>query len=355
MLSNFKKPRSLNKLLFTSILTISIAIATAVTIVVTFLCYSAQDNTAGLDYFILASGTQLAAFVFVILLSTLIISSILTEIITSPLKDIDLNHPLKNETYEEIEPLLQKVEEQKEMLKKQNELLSETDAIRREFTGNVSHEMKTPLQVISGYAELMENGLVPQKDIAKNAKLIRREADSMRDLIDDVLTLSRLDENASNKREVINLADTVKNVVERLSHKADLNNVTINCNLNEKATVSGDPILADQLVYNLIDNAIKYNSDNGKVFIELKTLENKCQLKVSDLGPGISDDQKTRIFERFYRVDESRSRETGGTGLGLAIVKHSVESFDGSIYVEDNKQAASGTTFTVILPLKRLS
>lgn len=350
MFNNLKKQKSLNKLLFLSILIISISIATAVTIVVTYLCYSYQKNTTGIDYFILASGTQLAAFVFVILLLSLVISSILTEVITRPLKDIDIDHPLENETYEEIQPLLEKVEEQREMLKKQNELLSKTDAMRREFTGNVSHEMKTPLQVISGYAELMENGLVPREDIEKNAKLIRKEADSMRDLIDDVLTLSKLDENSSSKKEIINYSETVKNVVERLDHKALKHSISISLDVSDKVMVLGDPILADQMVYNLVDNAIKYNLREGRVDISLKAIDNTCTLEVSDTGLGIPDDQKERIFERFYRVDESRSRETGGTGLGLAIVKHAVESFSGSIYVKNNPKEKSGSVFVVKLP-----
>ena len=347
---DLKKPRSLNRLLFISILIISISIATAVTIVVTYLCYSAQNNTTSIDYFILASSTQLAAFIFLILLLSLVISSILTEIITRPFKDIDIDNPLENEIYEEVEPLLIKVQEQKEMLKQQNELLSKTDAIRREFTGNVSHEMKTPLQVISGYAELMENSLIPEKDISKNAKLIRKEAESMKNLIDDVLTLSKLDENASKKREAIDLAQTVNNVAKRLDHKAKKNNISVHVDSCEGAIVKGDPILADQLIYNLIDNAIKYNSNNGRVDVLIKKDSSYIQLEVSDLGPGIPDDQKERIFERFYRVDESRSRETGGTGLGLAIVKHSVESLNATITVEDNQKANLGTTFIVRIP-----
>ena len=207
--------------------------------------------------------------------------------------------------------------------------------------------MKTPLQVISGYAELMENGLVPEEDIKKNSKLIRKEAESMRDLIDDVLTLSKLDENVQKKKEKIDLSQTVKNVVCRLEQKAQKNEVSLNVNTANDAMIEGDSSLADQMTYNLIDNAIKYNKRGGNVYVSTNAEHDHSILSVTDEGVGVPKDQRDRIFERFYRVDESRSRETGGTGLGLAIVKHAVEAFDGTIDVKDNKSSSTGTTFTI--------
>ena len=339
--------KSLNKIIFVTIFAVCMLIATAVTITVTFLAYSSSDNTSSIETFLLMSTTQLVAFVLVILLVSLVVSRLLTQIILKPFKDIDLDHPLRNDTYVEIQPLLERVQEQRHQLKEQNKLLENTNAIRREFTSNVSHEMKTPLQVISGYAELMENGLIPEEDIAKNAKLIRKEAESMRDLIDDVLTLSKLDENIEKKRETIDLSQTVKNVVLRLNQKAENNHVSIKENLQDYCMITGDASLAYQMTYNLIDNAIKYNKVGGTVEVTTAKKNKEIELCISDEGLGIPENQRKRIFERFYRVDESRSRETGGTGLGLAIVKHAVESFNGTIEVKDNDKSETGTKFVV--------
>ena len=346
-----KKQSSLNKIIFITIFAVCLAIATAVTLTVTYLAYASGETDNTIESFLLMSTTQLVAFVLVILLVSLVVSSILTQIILKPFSEIDLDHPLKNETYVEIQPLLEKMQEQRHLLKEQNKLLENTNTIRREFTSNVSHEMKTPLQVISGYAELMENGLVPKSDIKKNAKLIRKEAESMRDLIDDVLTLSKLDENAESKKVPVDISSTVKNVAERLSHKAEKNKVTLNVQADEPAIVQGDPTRADQMVYNLVDNAIKYNKKNGHVLVKVNNDGSHVCLTVADEGIGIPIDQRERIFERFYRVDESRSRETGGTGLGLAIVKHATESFNGTISVEPNSNSKSGTEFRVVIPV----
>ena len=345
-----KKQPSLNRIIFVAIFAVCLIIATAVTITVTYLAYASGETSNTIESFLLMSTTQLVAFVLVILLVSLVASSILTQIILKPFSEIDLDDPLKNDAYVEIQPLLEKMQEQRHLLKEQNKLLENTNAIRREFTSNVSHEMKTPLQVIGGYAELMENGLIPKSDIKKNAKLIRKEAESMRDLIDDVLTLSKLDENTEAKKVPVDIASTVKNVAERLAHKAKKNDVEIIVHANVPAVVLGDPTRADQMVYNLVDNAIKYNKEDGRVDVTVTNDGNHVFLEVADEGIGIPKDQRERIFERFYRVDGSRSRETGGTGLGLAIVKHAVESFDGTISVLDNKHSKSGTVFQVSLP-----
>ena len=348
--NKIKRPTSLNRLIFITIFSVCLLIATAVTITVTYLAYASGETSNTIESFLLMSTTQLVAFVLVILLVSLVVSSILTQIILKPFSDIDLDHPLKNSTYVEIQPLLEKMQEQRHLLKEQNKLLENTNAIRREFTSNVSHEMKTPLQVIGGYAELMENGLIADEDIKKNARLIRKEAETMRDLIDDVLTLSKLDEGAMSKKEPVNIALTVNNVVMRLEQKALKNEITLDINTCESAVVYGDPTRADQMIYNLVDNAIKYNRQGGNVTVKVKTIESDVELTVADEGDGIPEGQRERIFERFYRIDESRSRQTGGTGLGLAIVKHAVESFDGSICVYDNQNAKSGSVFKIKIP-----
>lgn len=346
-----KKRRSLYPLLFIALFSLGIFVAVAVTIVVTYLNYAALGDEANIFSFLLSSTTQFASFALVLLMLTLVISRILTEIITRPFKDIDLNHPLTNDSYEEVQPLLKRVDDQRKMLQEQNKLLEDTNIMRREFTGNVSHEMKTPLQVIGGYAELMENDMVPPEDIKKTAKLIRREAETMRDLIDDVLTLSKLDENASLEGDLILLSDTIERVSGRLEQKACSRGQVIRLNLDQKLTIKGSFSLAEQIVYNLVDNAIKYNKDDGVVTVDLFTDGNRAKLVVSDEGPGIPISQRERVFERFYRVDSSRSRQTGGTGLGLAIVKHSVEVLHGRIKIVDNPNSETGSSFVVNLPL----
>lgn len=349
-INKMKKHRSLYSLLFFSIFLFVAIVAIAVTLVVSYLSYAALDDASTLPYFLLASSTQLASFAFVLLLVTLVVSRVLTEIITKPLRDINLNHPLNNDTYEEIQPLLKRVNDQRKMLEEQNKLLEDTNKMRRDFTGNVSHEMKTPLQVIGGYAELMENDMVPPEDIKKTATLIRKEAETMRDLIDDVLTLSKLDENAEDTNNTVDLSQVTKRVAIRLAHKAEKREQEIILNVEDDVKINGGTSLTEQMVYNLVDNAIKYNKQGGKVTIELIKRASVIKLSVSDEGPGIPISQRDRVFERFYRVDESRSRETGGTGLGLAIVKHSVENISGRIEIKDNPDAPTGAKFVVKIP-----
>lgn len=274
------------------------------------------------------SATTLIIFFVVTILAAFLISRVLTRIIIKPLRSINLDKPQESKTYEEIEPLLEKFRDQ--------------NSFRREFTSNVSHEMKTPLQVIGGYAELIQEGIVPKKEIPKTARLIRKESEHMRALIDDVLTLSKLDEDAISGNDDIVLSATCKYVINRLEKAAKKKEITVLTSLDKDFTIHGSSSLADQMVYNLLDNAIKYSDKGSTVKISL----HDSKLMVCDEGPGIPKDQRERIFERFYRVDESHSRETGGTGLGLAIVKHAVESFGGTIAVEDNPDGR-GTAFVV--------
>lgn len=266
----------------------------------------------------------LIGFFVATLIISIIASQLLTKKIVAPLKNVDVNDP--KDSYVEMQPLLTKISEQ--------------TGLRREFTSNVSHEMKTPLQVIGGYAELMQNGMVPQDQIQNTARIIRKEAVNMRALIDDVLMLSKLDENAVSSHDTILLSDVCKRVIDRLKSKAEEKPVTVQTIFEDEVTLTGSAQLADEMVYNLIDNAIKYNEPGGDVKVALS----KNRLIIADEGQGIPEEARERVFERFYRVDESRSRETGGTGLGLAIVKHAVESFGGTIAVEDNPEGR-GTAF----------
>lgn len=244
-----------------------------------------------------------------------------------------------------------------------NEELARAEKMRREFTANVSHEMKTPLQVISGYAELMANGLVPPEDVPRFAQLIYGESQAMRALIDDVLILSRLDEATpgADEAEAVDLLAVAERVVERLSKLAADADVTV-CLEAEPVIIQGNETLLKQMIYNLVENAIRYNREGGRVLVEVceedvpagegASGEGGVRIgivRVNDTGAGIPADKLEKIFERFYRLEKSRSKELGGTGLGLAIVKHAALYHGGEVFVESEEDA--GTRFTVRLPI----
>ncbi len=218
------------------------------------------------------------------------------------------------------------------------------DRIRHEFTANVSHELKTPLTSISGYAEMIENGMAKGEDVRTFAGRIRRESNRMRALVTDIITLSELDE-----RQILEQAETVdlfvlaQETVETLKSAAMLRGVSVQLS-GGPTQVFGVRALLSELIYNLLENAIRYNRDNGSVFVRAANR----QLSVRDTGIGIPKHHLGRIFERFYRVDKSRSKATGGTGLGLAIVKHICETHHADISIESVE--GIGTEITVTFP-----
>ncbi len=224
------------------------------------------------------------------------------------------------------------------------------EKMRREFTANVSHELKTPLQTISGSAELMMNGMVKPEDVGRFSSQIYTEAQRLVALIDDIIKLSHLDEGADGlSREDTNLYAVAKEAVESLADEAQKADVTVALSGNT-AVVNGIPRLLYGIVYNLCNNAIKYNKRGGKVNVTVEETENGARLTVSDNGIGIPPEHRERIFERFYRVDKSRSKAAGGTGLGLSIVKHAAMLHGADVELEST--VGIGTTFTVTFPKK---
>ena len=222
------------------------------------------------------------------------------------------------------------------------------EQMRREFTANVSHELRTPLHSISGYAELLKNGMVKTGDIRPIASKIYGEAQRMVQLVEDIINLSHLDEGAEDMlREKVDMLEIVKATVQSLEPEAESADVSINMT-GEQAVITGVPQLLGGIVYNLCDNAIKYNHKGGRVSISLKSSPNEVILTVSDNGIGIPAEDQNRIFERFYRVDKSHSKEVGGTGLGLSIVKHSAKIHNAKISLEST--VGKGTTITVRFP-----
>lgn len=215
---------------------------------------------------------------------------------------------------------------------------------RKEFTANVSHELKTPLQSIMGSAELLENGLVKADDVPKFIRRIRSEAARLVTLIEDIIRLSQLDESTDFPLENADIYEIAKDEAETLSLTAQKRNVTIS--VKGKSTVIHAPKqLLHEIIYNLCDNAIKYNKEGGSVEVSVEESDNNVILSVSDTGIGIPLDNQSRVFERFYRVDKSHSKETGGTGLGLSIVKHAVQYLNGKISLEST--VGKGTKISV--------
>lgn len=223
----------------------------------------------------------------------------------------------------------------------------EAERTRKEFTANVSHELKTPLQTIMGSAELLQNHLVKQDDIPSFYEKIHQESSRMLTLIDDIIRLSQLDESSQVEENTLRINDSAKEAINSLKESAKKKNIQIQANLNE-AFIKANSRLIYEIVYNLIDNAIRYSNNDSSIEVSTYTDIHHAYLKVKDNGIGIPLEDQSRIFERFYRVDKSHSRATGGTGLGLSIVKHAVKLSHGTIALES--ELNKGSTFTVTFP-----
>ena len=218
---------------------------------------------------------------------------------------------------------------------------------RREFTANVSHELKTPLQGIIGSAELLENGMVQPDDVPRFVGHIRKEAQRLVTLIGDIIRLSQLDEGDEMPRETVDLLTLSQEAADDLTSAAEQKNVTISVT-GESTCVSGVRRLLYEVIYNLCDNGVKYNVEGGSVSVRVGTEDGKAVVSVADTGIGIAPEHRERIFERFYRVDKSHSKASGGTGLGLSIVKHAVQYHHGT--VELQSEEGKGTTIRILLP-----
>ena len=275
-------------------------------------------------------------------------AGLLTRSLIQPILKMtdDLEHIQENVPYKELIPFAESIHSDR-LLRENNEKM------RQEFTANVSHELKTPLTSISGYAELIETGIAKSADVPEFGRKIHVEASRMIQLVNDILQLSHLDNvsetNDTPQMETVDLLDVAKECVERQKVNAQKSFISLTY-LGESAPVLGSRSLLDELCQNLCDNAIRYNRPGGKVqLITACTRDGHCTLTVKDNGIGIPKEAQSSVFERFYRVDKSRSKATGGTGLGLSIVKHIVNFYHGSVKVES--EVGKGSTFTVKLQI----
>lgn len=279
--------------------------------------------------------------IIVVIVAAVFVSMGITKSIVKPITQLgqSLDNIDKFKSDEELKPLVNALLQQK---KKQKML----DKQKKQFTANVSHELKTPLTSIAGYAELIETGMAKPEDIKPFAGVIRKQALRLVNLSEDIIQLSQLEESDDEDMsfESVNLYEIAQRCVEALNINAINKCVTLNLT-GEECYIRGKAQLVEELVYNLCDNAIRYNKENGNVTVTVKPLEKGASVSVKDTGIGIPKKYQERIFERFFRVDKSRSKATGGTGLGLAIVKHITQLHDAKL--EISSEEGKGTEIIV--------
>lgn len=269
--------------------------------------------------------------------------------ITNPLNQINLEKPESCAVYEELKPFTKRIAEE-------NYEKTQREELRKQFTANVSHELKTPLTSISGFAEILKNGGTDEKTTKDFAGTIYEESQRMISLVNDIIKLSKLDEKSiSLEKEPIELLGLSKEIAKILSASAKAKNIKLDVHGDSGKIMGVQPVIYE-MIYNLIDNAIKYNVQNGTVEVTVKeeilekghTFGNKTVISVRDTGIGIPKNEQDRVFERFYRINKSRSKELGGTGLGLSIVKHAAKFHDAAINLSSKE--GEGSTFTITFP-----
>lgn len=269
-----------------------------------------------------------------------VLSKLLTDSLMKPIEQManELDHLENVESYDELIPFIR-------LIKKQHEDIVKSVTMRQDFTANVSHELKTPLTAISGYSELIENGMAAEGDVQRFAAEIHHSANRLLTLINDTIRLSELDSvETTDHIEEVNLYAIADTCVNMLKISAENHDVSLSVS-GKQVTVMADKQMMEELVYNLCDNAIRYNNPGGYVLVTVGESGKEKYLRVKDTGIGIAKEHQERIFERFYRVDKSRSKSTGGTGLGLAIVKHIVAKCNARVSLES--EPGKGTEITV--------
>ncbi len=292
----------------------------------------------------------MSQILLIMLIMAVIISgisaSVISKKVVEPLNKINLENPEDSEVYDELKPFTKRIAEE-------NYEKAQREVLRQQFSANVSHELKTPLTSISGFAEILKAGGTDEKTTKDFASTIYSESQRMITLVNDIIKLSKLDEKSiSMEKEPLSLREICREVIKILSESAKKKNVSVNLMGDSGEIIGVEPVIYE-MIYNLIDNGIKYNKNGGSLDISIHESEatgtstnGRVILSVKDSGIGFPPQEKERIFERFYRIDKSRSKELGGTGLGLSIVKHGAKYHDASILVKSEE--GKGSTFTII-------
>jgi len=296
----------------------------------------------------------LVSIVALVVLGAWAASRMLSKRLVKPILDIDTTAAKAEAPYRELEPLVDRLNDQQAELIAQMDKLRDADAYRLEFTANVTHELKTPIASIQGAAELIRDGIARPEDIPEFAGRIYSSARRLSSLVSDILTLSKMDESERagdsqllGPKTECDLCQIAGDVTDRLQDKAERAGVRLTLE-GQKCMVVGNAGLLDEMASNLCDNAIRYNRVNGKVYVWVYQIAGRPTVSVSDTGIGIPEEAQPKVFERFYRVDKSRSRSNGGTGLGLAIVKHAAAFHNAKIDLKS--KLGEGTTITVTFP-----
>ena len=296
----------------------------------------------------------LVSIVALVVLGAWAASRMLSKRLVKPILDIDTTAAKAEAPYRELEPLVDRLNDQQAELIAQMDKLRDADAYRLEFTANVTHELKTPIASIQGAAELIRDGIARPEDTPEFAGRIYSSARRLSSLVSDILTLSKMDESERagdsqllGPKTECDLYQIAGDVTDRLQDKAKRAGVRLTLE-GQKCMVVGNAGLLDEMVSNLCDNAIRYNRVNGKVYVWVYQIAGHPTVSVSDTGIGIPEEAQPKVFERFYRVDKSRSRSNGGTGLGLAIVKHAAAFHNAKIDLKS--KLGEGTTITVTFP-----
>lgn len=343
---------------YLTVIVIATLFITTLVLDVLFYEYFSAMAVSDLTFFevFTASLPPMVAILVLILVVLYMLSTNISKTILSPIKNAadNIESILSGEEvedaeiYPEIKPFVEMIRRQKKQIETAMENLKEAEKIRREFTANVSHELKTPLTSINGYAEMIANGMVEGDEVQKFAGIIKKEGTRLLTLIESILNLSKLeDETIEKTYEDIDLYEIANEIVNRVNPQAISHKVNLDVR-GETVFISANRRMIEDLIYNLIDNAVKYNVENGTVLVSVYNEGNYGVISVKDSGIGIPKEEQDRIFERFYRIDKSRSKKIEGSGLGLSIVKHIVEYHNGSITLES--EVGKGTTITIKLP-----
>ena len=301
-------------------------------------------NSSSIIGILMSALPIMLSFICIVIIVCIFVAHFLTKSIVSPIDELaqHMNDSDVTSVYKELRPFVRKIQ-------KQHKEILQTAEIRQEFTANVSHELKTPLTAISGYAELISHGMVQGDDVLAFAAKIHKNANRLLSLINDIIRLSELDSTGPELLlEDVDLQTAAGRCVELLQMSAQKHQVQLTTQ-TESCVIRTNLQMIDELMYNLVDNAIRYNKKDGSVCLNVGMAdEYTAYLEVKDTGIGIPKEHQTRVFERFYRVDKSRSKSTGGTGLGLAIVKHIVVQLHGTLSLKSEPQV--GTQIRIELP-----